>query len=212
MLSQTKAIKKFVGSFIGIAGVSAFIGFPGLAQANLSSQSVIAQSTPTTNPTPNSTPTPNVTPGSTNVNPAVNLDREFMIKAAQSDMTEIQTSQLALKRSQNKSVRDYARRMIREHKNSSKQLMQIAKQKNVTLPKDIGPENQALITKLSQVSGNNFDQAYMEGQVQAHAKTQAEYQKYLEQGQDQELRAFATKIAPIVADHLQMAQRMVAKR
>ncbi|MBW4564320.1 MAG: DUF4142 domain-containing protein [Mojavia pulchra JT2-VF2] len=249
MLYQTKAIKKLVGSFLGVASASAFISFPGLAQANLnsgfansSSRLIVAQNTssPAANPTstpgsanptstpgsanPTSTPgsaNPTSTPGSANptstpdsANPNVSprqLDTEFMTKAAQSDLTEIQTSQLALRRSRNQSVRNFARRMIEEHTNSTKRLAPIAKAKNFALPKDIGPENKALLTQLTGLYGSNFDQAYMQGQIQAHARTLAEYQRYLQQGRDQQLRAFASQNQPIVADHLQMAQKMTAR-
>ncbi|WP_157703487.1 DUF4142 domain-containing protein, partial [Salmonella enterica] len=129
-----------------------------------------------------------------------------------SDLTEIQSSQLALRRSKNKDVRAYAQMMIQHHTQSSNQLKPIAQAKKFTLPKDVGAENKPLLTKLQQVNSRNFDQAYMQGQVQAHTKTQAEYQKYLQQGQDPQLKNFASQIAPVVAQHLQMAQKMTAKR
>lgn len=253
MLDNTKLIKKLVGSFIGVAGVSTLIGFPGLAQANFnsglsnsSSQSILAQSpSVNTNPTPSTTSAPGAsdstpsggniytpdtttpsggatsapgtttnggtsTPRSNNSSSSLSaLDRKFMNKAAQSDNTEIKTSQLALKKSQNKQVRDFAQRMIKEHTDSTNQLKQIAKPKGVTLPKDVGP-NQALVTKLTNLNGKAFDKAYMQAQVQAHSKTLNDYQAYIQQGKNPELQAFATKIQPVVQEHLQMAQSMVA--
>ncbi len=244
MLYHKSLSKKFVGSFIGVAGISTFIGFPGLAQANFngssnsSSQSILAQSTPetstpsgggmtpapdTTNSSPSANPSGGTTdstpsggttsaPSTTNSSPSLSaLDKEFMTKAAQSDMTEIQTSKLALQKSQDKTVRAFAQHMIQAHTDSSQQLMQIAKAKGFTLPKDVGPDNRPLLTKLKQISGKNFNRAYMQGQVQAHTKTQAEYQKYLKQGQDPDLQGFASKISPVVAEHLEMAQKDVAK-
>ncbi|WP_232224109.1 DUF4142 domain-containing protein [Mastigocladopsis repens] len=219
MHNHTRLMKKFVGSLVGVASVSTLVVFPGMVQANSnfdssdsSSQSILAQSSQKTpSPSPNTTPSSGNTssPRTTSPNRSLTaVDREFMTKAAQSDQTEIQTSQLALKRSKNQSVRDYAQRMIQEHTNSSQQLTQIAQNKGVTLPKDVGKENKGLLTKLTKLNGTNFDRAYMQGQVQAHNKTLANYQNYLKQGQDPELTAFAGKIAPIVADHLQMAQNM----
>jgi len=221
MQNQTKTIQKIVGGFLGVASASVFI-VPALAQANFNShnsntskQSIVAQmsspggtmSAPTTNSSPNSNPsTRNSSPSTSS------LDTEFITKAAQSDMTEIQTSQLALQKSRNKSVRDFAQQMIQQHTQSSRQLKPIAQSKRVTLPTSIGPENTALLESLRKVNGSQFDQAYMQGQVQAHTRTQAEYQKYLDQGQDPQLKAFASKIAPVVAQHLQMAQKMVATR
>jgi putative membrane protein len=52
----------------------------------------------------------------------------------------------------------------------------------------------------------------MSGQIKAHAKTQALYQKQIQQGQNPELKAFANEILPIVSNHLQMAQSMNAMR
>ncbi|NMG05562.1 DUF4142 domain-containing protein [Brasilonema sp. UFV-L1] len=207
-------MKKIVGSFVGVASISTFIVFPAMVQANInssssnsSSRSLFSQNTPeTTSPSGGTTSPPRTTTPNRSLTA---LDKEFMTKAAQSDQTEIQTSQLALKRSQNQEVKNYAQRMIKEHTDSSQQLKQIAKKKSFTLPKDIGPENKALLTKLTKLNGKMFDQAYMEGQLQAHTKTLADYQNYLTQGQDSELNAFASKIAPIVADHLQMVQNMV---
>ncbi|MBD0261185.1 MAG: DUF4142 domain-containing protein [Tolypothrix sp. Co-bin9] len=216
--NNTKTIQKIVGGLLGVAGASVFIGLPALAQANTSKQSVIAQmsspggsmSAPTTNSTPpggsRSAPTRNTTPSSSS------LDTEFITKAAQSDMTEIQTSQLALQKSKNKSVRDYAQMMIQHHTQSSEELKPIAQSKRVPMPRNIGPENTALLRSLQRVNGSQFDQAYMQGQVQAHTRTQAEYEKYLKQGQDPQLRAFAGKILPVVVQHLEMAEKMVATR
>ncbi|MGF1963030.1 MAG: DUF4142 domain-containing protein [Aulosira sp. DedVER01a] len=212
MLNHTKGFKKIIGSFLGIA---AFISLPGLAQANLnsanhtSSQYLLAQSTPT----PSSNDTSPSNPDRTNSDPTLStLDTEFMAKAAQSDLTEIQTSQLALKKSRNRAVRNYAQQMVKQHTASSKKLAAIAKAKNFPLPTELNSENQALLTKLQKLSGNSFNQAYMQVQTQAHQKTLAEYQKYQREGQDQDLRGFANEISPLVAQHLQMAQKMTARR
>ncbi|BAY20445.1 outer membrane protein [Calothrix sp. NIES-2100] len=216
MLYQTKSLKKVISSFLGIASASAFISLPGLAQACLNSQAhnnsnqhLLTQSTPTPTPTASSTSSPQPTDSNT---PVTTSDIEFMNQAAQSDLTEIQTSQLALQKSQNKSVRNFAQHMIQQHTASSQKLGAIAKAKGVTLPTDIGSENKALLTKLQSLSGNSFDQAYMQGQTQAHQKTLAEYQNYLNTGLDKDLRVFASEITPIVAEHLQMAQKMTAGR
>jgi putative membrane protein len=152
------------------------------------------------------------TPNSSNRNSSLSaVDRQFMMKAAQSDMTEIRTSQLALSRSQNPQVRQFAQQMIQHHTQSSSKLKPLAAQKGVTLPKDLG-ENQALLTQLTKLSGTQFDQAYLSGQVKAHSKTQALYQKELQQGKDPAVKAFASQMLPVVTAHLRMAQNMVAGR
>ncbi len=147
----------------------------------------------------------------TNSSPS-NVDRQFVMKAAQSDMTEIKTSQLALQRSQNSKVRQFAQMMVQQHTQSSSKLKPIAAQKGVTLPTSLGTSNTALLTQLTKLSGTQFDQAYMKGQAQAHQKTEALYQKELQQGQDSDVKSFASQILPIVTEHRQMADSILAGR
>ncbi|ARV60646.1 DUF305 domain-containing protein [Nostocales cyanobacterium HT-58-2] len=214
MHNYTRLIKHFVDSFVAVTGVSSLIVFPGIVQANMnfgssnsSGQTMLSQSTPgTISPSPGTTSSPRTTTPNRSLTA---LDKQFMTKAAQSDQFEIQTSQQALKRSQNQEVKNFAQRMIQDHTQSTQELTQIAKKKGVALPKDVGQDNKPLLTKLTQSKGTNFDKAYLQGQVQAHTKTLSNYQNYLKQGQDPDLRAFAGKIEPIVAEHLQMAQNMV---
>ncbi len=208
MQNRTQFIKNFVASFLGVAGISAVIAFPTIGQANINSdtsknseQSILAQKTPdTTRPAP----------GSTNgTDSQANIDQEFVTQARQSDLTEIQTSQLALQRAKSPEVKKYAERMINEHKNSSQQLTKIAQQKGYKLPTTIGDANKTLLTQLTNAAGTDFDQAYMQAQVTAHTKTLANYQNYINKGKDSELKAFASKTASVVDTHLKMAQSMV---
>jgi len=141
-----------------------------------------------------------------------NLDRQFFIQAAQGGMAEVQLGQLALKRAASNSVRQYAQQMINDHTRANKELMQLAAQKKVTLPKTVNQQQQAVMKKLSQLSGRNFDQAYMnEAGIRAHTEQAALYQRQAKQGQDPDVRAFATRTLPIVQKHLQMAQAMTGK-
>lgn len=145
----------------------------------------------------------------TNVN---TVDRQFAMKAAQSDMTEIKTSQLALKKSKNPQVLSYAREMIQAHTDSSNKLKPIAARLNLAMPKNLGSENQALVNRLSRLSGTQFDRDYTIGQAQGHAKTKAAFETELQQGQNSDLKAFANEILPVVTMHLEMIQKMTAMR
>lgn len=192
-------------SILSFAALSSTL--PALAQSSPSQGGSMQDTPPQDGSMQQGTPVPSGT------NPSLSaVDQQFMIKAAQSDMTEIKTSQLALSRSQNRQVRQFAQMMIQHHTQSSNKLKPLAVQKGVVLPRDLGAENQALLNQLEKISGTQFDQAYMKGQIEAHAKTQAVYQKELQQGQDPDVKAFATQILPIVTAHLRMAQNMVAGR
>jgi putative membrane protein len=160
----------------------------------------------TTSPTPTS---PKQSEKSVSVSA---VDRQFAIKAAQSDMTEIQTSQLALNRSQNPQVLKYAQEMIQAHTDSTSKLKPIAARLNLAMPKTLGADNQVLVDRLSRLSNTQFDMTYTTGQARAHAQTQSLFQNEVQQGKNPELKAFANEILPVVSMHLQMAKSLTAMR
>jgi putative membrane protein len=136
------------------------------------------------------------------------LDREFMLMAAQGNNAEIRTSQLALQRSESEEVRDYAQRMIQEHTQANRQLQQIASERGMRLPNDPGPLNAAVEAELAQLSGEEFDRAYIGAQTNAHLRTVALYRTQIEQGQDESLRSYATQLLPSITEHYEMASQM----
>jgi putative membrane protein len=155
---------------------------------------------------PASTP---ASPTTISAAPVSSLDQQFMIMAAQGNNAEIQTSQMALERSESEEVRQFAQRMIQEHTLANQQLQQIVSEYGVELPSDPGPLNQAIAEQLSQLSGSEFDRAYMGAQTNAHLRTVALYQTQIQQGQEESLRQYATQLLPAVADHYEMASTMV---
>lgn len=137
------------------------------------------------------------------------LDRQFIIDAAQGGMAEVRLGQLALQRSTNPEVKQFAQQMIQQHTQANQQLMQLAQRKGVTLPTSPGPKYEAGMRQLMQLSGESFDQAYMnEAGVNGHLEAAAVYQRQAQMGQDSDLKAFANRILPTVQGHLQMAATM----
>jgi putative membrane protein len=129
--------------------------------------------------------------------------------AAQGGMAEVSLGQMATQRATSNAVKQYGQRMVREHTQANKELMQLASQKGVTPPKDMGPKYKAAMERLSQLPKASFDQAYInEAGINGHLESQAVYQRQSQLGQDPQLKAFAAKILPTVEKHLQMARDM----
>ena len=64
-------------------------------------------------------------------------DRNFLMKAAQGGMAEVDLGQLASQRASDPQVKQFAERMVADHGKANDQLKQIASSKNVTLPTDV---------------------------------------------------------------------------
>jgi putative membrane protein len=136
-----------------------------------------------------------------------NNDKSFIDSAAASGMAEVQLGQMAASKASNETVRSFGQRMVTDHTTANNQLLQIAKNKNVTTPTQLDPAHQALMNRLSSLSGLAFDTAYINSQVADHRKAVNLFQAEVNNSSgDPSVRGFASSNLPILNMHLQSAQ------
>ncbi len=132
-------------------------------------------------------------------------DADFARKAAQGSLAEIKFGQLAQQKGTDSTVKDFAQRMVTDHTKASDELKSIAQNKNMTLPDQMDSKDQAEYDRLSNMSGEQFDRAYMNYMRRDHKKDVAEFRRESEKGTDPDLKAFAAKYLPTLQEHEQMA-------
>lgn len=133
-------------------------------------------------------------------------DKEFMQKAANGGLAEVQLAQLAQQRASAAQVRQFASRMATDHGQANTELQQIAEQANVTLPTKPTGKEASTAQRLSGLNGSSFDQAYAQAMLNDHQEDVALFRKEASSGKDPALKAFAQKTLPVLQRHLQMAQ------
>ncbi|WP_235526525.1 DUF4142 domain-containing protein [Nostoc piscinale] len=148
-------------------------------------------------------------PTTTEQNNLSSSDRQFINEAAQGGLAEVQLGQLASQRAANNAVKQFGLRMVQDHTQVNNQLKQLAARKDVKLPTTLNRENQQLQQRLSKLSGANFDREYMTHMVQDHQKDVSAFQTEAKQGQDADVKAFATQTLPTLQEHLQQARSIV---
>ncbi len=131
-------------------------------------------------------------------------DRMFIIDAALGGMAEVELGRMAQERAALQPVRDFGRRMTEEHGRANQELMRIAARLGVTPPTMPDPARQAAKDTLQQLSGREFDRQYVEQQFSEHATALTAFQMASQRADDEELRAFARKTAPVIQQHLDM--------
>ena len=163
--------------------------------------------TPTTNPgrSPNSP-----AGGQTSPNSLSSRDRTFVMQAGQLSMMEVELGRLAVQRGSSAGVKQYGQEMVEEHTRANQELMQLAMQKKVELPTEMSTQNKALMERLSGLSGTSFDAAYKQAMIESHNQAIALFQAQSQQGQDPELKAWATQKLPNLQAHLEMVNQMLA--
>jgi putative membrane protein len=136
--------------------------------------------------------------------------QDYVTKAAIGDMFEIQSSKLALKKSQDAKVKSFANRMIKDHTASTAKLKSIIKSEQLPLvpPAKLDDAHQQMIDQLNGATGADFDKAYLDMQMKAHEEALAVHQGYADNGLDMKLKAFAKKTSAVVQMHLTMLKGM----
>ena len=148
--------------------------------------------------------------------PAANValshsESSFLKDAAAGGIAEVKFGQLAEQNAASQQVKDFARRMIKEHSTMNSQLQSLAASKKVELPTDMGIKEKASYKLLSAKKGADFDRAYMSDMVKDHEADIKDFQKQADSGTDSEVRALASRDLPTLRAHLSTAQQVASE-
>jgi putative membrane protein len=133
-------------------------------------------------------------------------DNQFIMRAAQGGMAEVELGKLAQERGSSDAVKQFGKRMVDDHGKANEELMRIAQSKGVTVSTSLDSKSQSMKDRLSKLNGAAFDRAYMSEMVKDHRTDVAEFQKESNSGRDAEVKAFAAKTLPTLQEHLRMAE------
>lgn len=133
----------------------------------------------------------------------------FVAMAGSSDLYEIESSRIALTKSQKKEVRDFARMMIDHHTMTTQKVVAAAKAAGLTPPPPVLMPIQAdKIVALNAAPATSFDRTYLTQQVEAHRMALALHQNYAASGDTPSLRGAAGDAVPIVQQHYDRVRQL----
>ena len=135
-------------------------------------------------------------------------DRGFLTRAAESGYLEIEGSKLALKKSSNAQVKQFAQKMIDDHTQVAQQLQALAKRKGYETPSAPSLVQSAKLKAL-ELRGDGFDEAYTdEVGVAAHKDAIELFEKAAKEATDADLKRFAADTLPALKRHLEEARAL----
>jgi putative membrane protein len=130
----------------------------------------------------------------------------FIKDAAQGGQAEVQMGQMAAQKAQNDQVKQFAQHLQQDHSQANQELTQIAQKLGVNVPSQPDRKETRTSEKLQDMTGANFDKAFIEHAIKDHQKDITKYEKALQDVQDPGLKAFIQKSLPTLHKHLQMAR------
>lgn len=157
----------------------------------------LAQTTP-------STPSPRATQSQIS-----EVDKQYMVDANRNAIAAIALGQLALQKASQNEVKQFAQAEIDEQVLVRQNLTRLAPTLGVNLPSAPTPKDQEVAARMTQLTGESFDQAFMnEVGINAHLENAAIYQREVGLGQNQNLIALATNGLAIIDQHYNIASNL----
>lgn len=126
---------------------------------------------------------------------------DFIKKATIGNQFEIDSSNVALDRSTDAEVRDYAKQMVKDHQMALKDLGEAAPSDSLPASTELDAAHEKQLDALRKVSDKQFDAAYIKAQTKAHDETVALFSSYAAKGDEPELKAYAAAKLPRLKQH-----------
>jgi putative membrane protein len=142
--------------------------------------------------------------GSSTMGTPSDMDKTFMMKAAQGGMMEVELGKIAQDQATTAKIKAFGTRMVKDHSRANMKLKTVADAQGVTLGDSLDSKHQAMVDNLKGMSGAAFDKAYVDMMVTAHEKDAAAFQKELDSTDDSGLKKWTMRTLKVVHMHLSM--------
>ncbi|MFP5077884.1 DUF4142 domain-containing protein [Rhizobium sp. YIM 134829] len=144
--------------------------------------------------------------------PIMTIDRATFLKVlASANEFEIQSSKIALEKSQSTPLKQAAEMIIADHTKAADKLKATLTGKGVAVPPPtLSPKHSLMIDQLKAADAKAFDRLYLDMQAQAHLEAVALFRTYAGSGDDQELVGFTRETLPSLETHLAHVTKLIA--
>ena len=141
-------------------------------------------------------------------------DDQILAVVQAANNSEIEEARLATSKAKNAEVRSFAQMMIQHHTDAKQKGGRVAQQAKLTLKEsgmtaEMKSDAQKNMETLRAKTGADFDRAYIEHQVEEHQRVlTAIDQRLMADAKSPEVRALLQEVRPVIAQHLEQAQRL----
>jgi putative membrane protein len=138
-------------------------------------------------------------------------EQDFMMKATQANLAEVEVAKIALQKSGDVEVKDYANMIKSDHTNALEDLTDLMKDKNVPQPKAVATDTQQDINRMDNLTGGEFDREFINMMVTDHQKAIELFRDQQSSAQNRDLKKYVDDVLPKLEMHLDKAQRLQTK-
>lgn len=133
----------------------------------------------------------------------------FVSRMAQSDLFEVHSSRMARTRAPDVEVKRYAQEMMDAHGQTTADMSTlIAGVEGAVIPVKLDAAGEAKLLELRRAAPADFEALYLKQQIDAHRAAAKLLDDFAAGGDDEGLKVFAAKTAPMVKGHLATAEKL----
>jgi len=134
-------------------------------------------------------------------------DQTFIREAVQGNLTEVQLGELAAQRAATEPVRKFAETVRTDHQAALQRATNLAKSLKVEPPTEPATEARGIYDGLSQLSGSEFDAAFVSHMITLHEAAIAKYSRNASSNNDG-VASMVAEALPKLKAHLAAAQAL----
>jgi predicted outer membrane protein len=163
---------------------------------------------------PDPTPPPR---GTTSFTPLPDLERQpltpanFVTRAAIANMSEIELGQMALQKSDDPAIKEFAEQLIQHHRAAMNELRTVAAQQHLALPGTVDEDHRKVKQQLSTLNDAAFDRRYLEAMTTGHDKAVALFEAATQTPElPVNLKSYASESLATLKEHRKTARALSA--
>ena len=117
---------------------------------------------------------------------------DFLVRAANSAMTELEMTRLATQQASMQHVKDFAAALGNDHKSLNDEIRSLASKKNITLPAAVSAEAQKDINELAEKGDKkNYDKSFVKEMIDRQKECIRLYEEAAKEAGDVDIKTFA---------------------
>ncbi len=133
-------------------------------------------------------------------------DQTFLKAAIEGSHGMIDAAKMALKKSGNEQVKQFAQKMVDDHTTMLAKLHGVEQGQSLKYADTSSEKAKRMAVRLRTLKGAAFDKAYVNGMVKDHEQDVQDFSKEVETGTNAAIKGVAETSLPMIKEHLQMVQ------
>lgn len=136
--------------------------------------------------------------------PAVEQMNDSQIASKLQVINDLETrlGNLALQKTQNTEIRNFAQRLVRDHESSNSRLEEIASSASIEVEdRQLSSKHQQIVSKLQGLSGAEFDRTFLNDMNQSHTESVEFLRKAERTSRTPELKEYLASLIPTIEQH-----------